>query len=106
MKKGIIIFFVVIFSVLIIEIIVFGSLGEKLNYQTVQVNVDTNMIESTVTCEQHYLEVISTVALYEEFVSDCQITKNLNYDKEYFQENVFVVYNYNDLKKHQPKNFY
>jgi hypothetical protein len=106
MKKGIVIFFTAIFIVLIVEIIVYGSLGDKLNYQTIQVVDDTDMSKSTVTCEQHYLEVISTVSLYEEFVSDCQVTKELNYDEKYFQENVFVVYNYNDLQKHQPKNFY
>lgn len=96
----------VLVSVLLLELLIFGSYGDKLNVQEIDVLRDTELEIETATCENHYEEVLSTEELYLDFVTDCKVTKDLNYDSDYFLHSVIIVSNYFGDERKRPKSFF
>jgi hypothetical protein len=96
----------IIISILLLEILVFGSYGDKLKVTRIDVLYDTDTSSETVTCQQHYKEVLSTYTLYEAFIDDCKVTKELDYDSDYFLYNVLVVSNFYGDENETPRSFF
>lgn len=93
-------------SILLLIVLIFGSYGEKLQVQKVDVATDTQLTTLTATCQKHYEEVLSTKSLFDTFVKDCKVTKSLNYDSDFFLENVIIVSNYKGEESTTPKSFF
>lgn len=93
-------------SIVLLIILVFGSYGDKLQVQQIDVLTDTLMSEETATCEKHYNEVLSTKSMYDTFVDDCLVTKDLGYDTDYFLQNVLIVSNFTGDEDKTPKSFF
>ena len=81
--------------------------GEPLNYQAINMLDQTKIPESKqIICDGYNKETISTYDEYSDFLEDCYIDEDLEYDEAYFTKNVLVVYHYEGSYKHQPKRFY
>ena len=105
LQKAMVGVFIGIISVLLIILISLGTNGEKLEYELIEMRDNSGLEELSATCGEYYGEVISTVALYDEFVETCDLTEDYDYDTAYFEDNVFVVYFYTGTSSRVPKGF-
>ena len=94
------------FTLLIILFITVGSNGDKLDHHLVDMYESSSLTTLKATCSAYNDTVVSTKAMYDEFLSDCEMDDILNYDSSYFAQDVIVVhFEYTDDVK-LPSIFY
>jgi len=91
--------------ILLMLFVVLSYTEGKLDYSVVDMESDSSLTSPKATCNNYHGEVISTIAKLEDYLQDCEITKDVGYDAEYFIDNVFIVYQYYDKSCHEPRAF-
>lgn len=105
MQKIMIGLFIGIITVLLIVFFIIGFNGEELKFTKINMDESSTLDEPNATCAEYYGKVISNIELYDTFISTCGITDTYNYDSEYFNDNIFVVYIYTETVSREPKAF-
>jgi len=82
------------------------SNGDKLVYEEMLFFENSTQDTPLATCLEHHKDVISTVALYNEFTEDCDYVTDSRYDADFFSENVLVLMFFDGPSSNKPKTFY
>ena len=96
----------VIVVIMLVVIAINNERGEVLEYSRLAMATDSTLETMTASCEAHHGEVLSTEAIYEEFVEDCELVDAPVYNQTYFQEKVIILYFWYGGSSHEPKGFY
>ena len=95
---------------LVILLVIFGiesSRGEDLEHLVIDMTVDSNIgDQEKITCINRHGDVLSTEAIFNEFINDCEITMELDYPQSYFSDKVLIVYYHNASIYQEPTKFY
>ncbi|GEM_PF-1963154 len=94
---------------LVVLLIILGinmSRGEPLSYQMIDYDNQSALTVDRATCEQYHAGVISTAYLWDEFVSDCELTTDLTYDATFFESQVLILQFYVGSPDQVPFTYY
>jgi hypothetical protein len=106
MGKKVVIIGIVYIAILMVVFAINSSRGEKIDFYEIDMLVDSTLEPMTVSCNAFNESVISTEALFDEFIEDCEIDTTLEFTESYFYDQALVVHFYDGVSTRKPKSYF